>query len=345
MPLADAASDIPVVSGPALIVPLRNGQLSAHRASDGSPLWTLELPAERPLAADDQGVYVASGEAIHALHPETGAVLWRVAVGGPVTAAPLARGGWLIAASGGEVIALRAADGQVVWRTRVGAVALRPALDGDLLITPVVDGRVVALNLENGSVRWEVDLAAEPTEPYVIGGRVYVGTVAKTFVTLHASSGYRESRRAVGAVVRGPAVADERHIYFAAMDNLLWATDRADGAIEWRKPLPYRPTAGPILFGSLVIVPGESTQLPAFNSRTGAAAGRLGFPARLTTLPVVWTAPGGILHVTAVTGGLDNKWMLTLMGPLIVPAAPVQPLTVLPGEVVPPPGLPLLPAG
>jgi outer membrane protein assembly factor BamB len=289
-------------------------------------------------------VYVASGDAIHALHPESGEVRWRVAAGGPITAAPLARGGWLITAAGGDLIALRASDGKLVWRTRVGAVALRPALDGDLLITSVTDGRVVALNLEDGSVRWEVNLAAMPTEPYVIGGRVYVGTAAKTFVTLHADSGYRESRRAVGAVPRGAAVADRDHVYFAAMDNLLWATDRADGAIEWRKPLPYRPTAGPMLFGTLVLVPGESTQLPAFNTRTGAPAGRLGFPARLTTLPVVWTAPDGVIYVTGVTGGLDNKWMLTLMGPLTIPAVPVQPLTILPGEVVPPPPIPLLPS-
>ena len=42
-----------------------------------------------------------------------------------------------------------------------------------------------------------------------------------------------------------------------------------------------------------------------------------------------------------ITGGLENKWMVSLRAPSFVPPIPVQPLTVLPGEVVPilPPGL------
>jgi outer membrane protein assembly factor BamB len=334
-PLADQPSDIPVISGPAIVVPLRSGRLAAHRLSDGEPMWTIEIAAERPLAADDEQVYVASGEAIHALKAGSGAVAWRVAAGGPITAAPLARGGWLIVAAGGELIAVRASDGTVMWRTQVGAVAFRPALDGDLLVASVTDGRVVALNVEDGARKWEFNLASEPTEPFVIGGRVYVGTAAKRFVTLRASSGRLESRREVGAVPRGRAAVDEQHIYFAAVDNLLWTTDVRDGAIEWRKPLPYRPTAGPVLLGGVVIVPGEATSLPAFNARTGAAAGQVSFPARLAMLPVLWQSSDGGIHMTGVTGGLDNKWMLTLMGPLTIPPVSLQPLTALPGEVVP----------
>jgi outer membrane protein assembly factor BamB len=328
------------------VVPLRTGALAAHSLRTGALMWTTNLGAEQPLAADVERVYVASGEAVHALHAASGDVAWRVPVPGKATAPPLAHGGWVIATAGGEVLAMRAADGAVIWRRQVGAVEFRPAIDGELLIVPLVAGRLLALDVQNGEPRWDADLGSAPAEPLAIGGRVYVGTQDKHFHRRHVTNGRKDPTLFVGAVPRGRPVADDHHVYFTAMDNVLRAIDRGHGAIEWKHGLPYRPAAGPVLIGEYVVVPGDVNVLPAFHARTGAPAGKLSFPALLAALPVFSQEAPGVLTVVAISGGHEDRWTVSMLETALVPAIPSpQPLTELPGEVVPPPPLPVAPKG
>lgn len=333
--IPDAPAGAPVCAADLVVYPRGPGGVAAHRLADGAPAWTVDLVPNQPLAADDERVYVAAGEAIHALHTATGALAWRAAAAGPLTAPPLAHAGWVVAAAAGDLLGIRAADGQVLWRTHVGPVEFRPAIDGPLLVASVADGRLVALQMENGTVVWDQGLGSAPTEPFVVGGRVYVGTEDKRFLTLHADSGRVESRRAVGALLRGRAAIDERHVYFAAMDNTLWATDRRDGAIEWRKGLAYRPGGGPVLLGSLIVVPAQERALPAFSARDGADAGEIAFPARLAALPVLAQDALGATIAIGITGSLEDRWLLTMLKPSPYGRLPVSPLSALPGEAVP----------
>jgi outer membrane protein assembly factor BamB len=333
----------PVATATAIVLPLAGVGVAGHRLADGKLLWTHPLNAERSLTADDDRVYVASGEAIHALDATTGHVAWLAPAGGPVTAPPLAHAGWVIAATAGEVLAIRASDGAVQWKRSIGPVDdFRPAIDGDLLVVPVADGRIVAINLPNGEVRWECDLGSPPTEPLVIDGRIYVGTQGKQFIVLHASNGRTDYRWDVGALLRGRAALDERHVFFAAFDNTLWALDRGNGAQKWRKPLTYRPASGPVLVGGAVVVPGYVASLPAFNPRTGESAGQITFADRLATLPLFLARDGELPLAIGITGNLENKWAIWTLEPSPVPSLPVQPLKVLPGEAVP---LPQVPSG
>ena len=132
----------------------------------------------------------------------------------------------------------------------------------------------------------------------------------------------------------GRAAADERHVYYVALDYLLCALDRGDGALRWKAPLSYRPTAGPVVLGGYVIVAGSVVSLPAFNARTGAAAGTITFPARLVALPLLGQSPTGSAFGVAITGSLENKWDVSLFEPSPFPTLPLVPLTELPGEVV-----------
>lgn len=330
----------PVIAGSVIVVPLQGGALAAHHLDDGREIWKSELAAEKPLASDDARVYIAAGEAIHALDADTGQVAWRVPAGGPPTAAPLAHAGWVIFAAAGELIAVRATDGHVIWRQQLGAIEFRPALDGDLLIAPLVDGNVVAADVQTGAVRWKCDLKSSPTEPFVVGGRVYVGTANKWFYSLHASNGRIDYRWNVGAVVMGRPAVDQRHVYVVALDNVLRALDRGSGALRWRVGLIYRPATGPVVLGGYVMVPGPVESIPAFNARTGAPAGAIGFPAKLNALPLLGESPSGSAFGVAITGSLENKFNVTLFQPSPFAPVPLTPLTALPGEAATLPQLP-----
>jgi outer membrane protein assembly factor BamB len=328
-----------------IIMPLKTGAIAGHHLSDGRLVWMAEVAAEKPVATDAERVYVAAGEAIHALNATTGAVLWRVGAGGPVTAAPLAVSGWVIVAAAGELLAIRATDGHIIWRRPIGPVDFRPGLDGDLLVVPVAEGHVLGLDVQTGTDLWRRELASPPTEPLAIGGRVYVGTRDKRFYALYASSGRVESSRFVGAVLLGRAAADDDHVYFAALDNVLWAVDRGHGGVEWKKGLTYRPAAGPVLLGGYVAVPGPVESIPAFIAKSGAPAGTIAFPARLVALPLFGESAGGSVFAIGITGNLENKWSLALFEPSPLPPPPLLPLTELPGEVAPLPTVPGVPKG
>jgi outer membrane protein assembly factor BamB len=341
VPSAAPPSGAPIVAGDVVVVPLRAVEprpaaLTAHSLRDGAVRWSVTLTAEKPLAADGDRVYVAAGDAIHALSAADGTVAWRAVAGRPITAPPLAHAGWLIVAAAGDLIAIRAADGVVLWRKPLGPIEFRPALDGDLLVASLIDGRLVALNLKDGSERWTTHLRASPGEPFAIGGRVYVGTQDKIFYSIIAASGRIEDHPRIGGPLRGRVAVDDQRVYMAGLDNMLRVVRRNGGAQLWQKSLVYRPVAGPVLIGNSVIVPGYvETPLPAFAVDTGAAAGTLQFDGSLIALPVFTTLPDQQLAAIGITGDLGNKWIISLRTPSLVPRFETQPLTALPGEAVP----------
>jgi outer membrane protein assembly factor BamB len=332
----------PVVARGSVVVPLSTGVIAAHALDSGALLWSTEIRAQQSLATDDERVYVAEGEAIHALNAANGRVVWRVPLSATPTAPALARGGWVVAAAGGDLIAIRAEDGTVMWRKPVGPVEFRPSLDGDLLVVSIVDGQVAALNIQDGTTRWTMRLGASPSEPFAIGGLVYVGTKDRYFYFLRSSSGRIEERRRVAAELLGRVAVTDRHVYFTALDNTVNAVRRRGGALDWHQGVLYRPGAGPVVLGDVVVVPGYvDSPLPAFSNATGAAAGAVSFGGLLVALPVFTKLPDGRDAVVGITGGLENKWMVTLRAQSFVPPIAVQPLTVLPGVAVTilPPGL------
>lgn len=319
-----------------MVLPLQTGRILAYGIATGRQLWDVVLQAEHELAADERHVYVASGTGVQALHLTSGALAWQADLGAAPTAPPLAHGGWVIAAAGGVLHALRAADGKPVWTLALGTVEYRPALDGDTLIVPVKEGRLHALQVVDGSPLWAQSLGSAPLEPFAIGGRVYVGATAKVFFSFHTRNGRTDYERPVGGILRGHAAVDRQHVYIAGMDNVLFALDRGTGSVKWRQGLTYRPASGPVVLGSMVIVPGSHVRtLPAYNAAGGTPAGKLGVDDLLAVRPAFVIEDGGRILLAAVTGSLAERFRLVLKEPSLVPALPQAPLKELPGEMVP----------
>jgi outer membrane protein assembly factor BamB len=337
--LSSAAGTPPVLAAGVLAVSLRDGGVVAHRTPDGTRAWSIDLAPSQPLAADDERLYAITAGSVHALESATGTVAWTTPVPG-VTLPPLVRAGWLILAGDAGVVALRASDGREMWRVEPGAVRGRPAIDGDLVYVPVAGARVVALEITTGAVRWQRVLGGEPGEPYGVGGRVYLGAEDRWFYALTARDGEVEWRARAGAAPRGRPAADEDRVYFVGFDNVLYAYDRGHGALRWRVGVPYRPTAGPVVLGETLIVPGPTADLISYGAQAGAAGPKIPLGARLATIPEFVRLDNDRLHMAVVTGDLNAAWTLTLLGPEIVPRLPVSPLKELPGAAVPlgPPG-------
>ena len=332
-PLSAPPVSPPVIAGDVTVVPLQAKGILAVDSRNGDERWLADVSAAWPISADEERVFVPSRDAVHALRLSSGEPIWRADVG-TLTATPLAHGGWVVAASGAAIVALRAADGTEVWRRSLGAVEYRPAIDGDMLFVPLVDGRLVAIDLPTGDTRWERRLGGPVGEPLAIGGAVYAGADDKHFHVLDAATGETRWTYRIGAAPRGRAAADDDHVYYVAVDNVLWAFDRGSGANRWRKGLTYRPSAGPVLVGSALLVPGAVKAFPVFG-RDGAALTDLKFPSTLVGVSNVETGPSTYPMMCVITGDLENPWTMWLIeGSSDPPDLPIIPLAVVPGTTI-----------
>lgn len=328
----------PLLAGGYVYLSLKPGIVAAHRVKDGQEAWRVPLVADQELAAAPELVFVPASEAVHALKADTGREVWLAATG-TITAPLLVHAGWLVTVSGEMLSAFRAADGAQVWTRPAGEVRERPAIDGDVLYVSFADGRVAAFDLATGAPRWERKLRGAARPPLVVGDRVYVGSSDKRFYALKVQNGEPDWKWSVGAELLGRAAADDKHVYFTAMDNLVRALDRGSGGQRWRQELPFRPVAGPIVVGEAVLVPGSSDTLQFFDGRTGRAVKQLQLDATLAIPPGAGLEPGeSLVTVAAITGGLADQWKLWLYGPLPAPpeGPPIEPLSALPGLLVPP---------
>jgi outer membrane protein assembly factor BamB len=311
----------PLIGKDQVFVVLQSGVVEAHRVTDGTTAWKLELRSEFPVAMDDDHVYVAAGEAVHALKPADGSEQW-LAPSGNVTAPLLAHGGWVIAATEKSLTAYRAADGTKVWSREVGTQRVIASLEGDNLYVPLEDGRLVALDLQTGAERWVRHVAGPLSEVLALPERVYVRSADKHLYCFRASDGERDWRFLFGAVVRGRPAADDKRIYVTSMDNTIRAYRRSNGELLWHPAVPFRPTSGPELIESAVIVSGNSPELHAFDASTGRPAGKITLDEPLA-MPPAFGRSGDAVVMSVFTGNLKDQWKLVLTGPSApAPATP-----------------------
>jgi outer membrane protein assembly factor BamB len=312
IPAAPIAS--PVLAGELVLVAHLPGIVAAYRQNDGHELWRVDLNPHQPPATDGTLLFVAAGEAIHALRLTDGSEAWRVQAG-TLTAPLLVKDGWIIVASRGKLTARRATDGSTVWSVEAGMQRAAGAISGDILYVPLVEGRVVARDLTNGQVKWERRFGGSPGDLLVVGDEIFFGAGDKQFYCLDALSGEVAWKKRVGAEIRGRASTDGERIFFTALDHLVRAIDRGNGAERWHKGVPFRPMTGPVTSGGAVFVAGPEAEIRVLLAKEGTSAGGITFPARLALSPGLLETDAGIVFA-AVTGGLEESWKLSVTHPI-----------------------------
>ena len=310
----------PTIAGDVIVVALQSGQVVAYGAKDGKEAWRVPLRADQAIVADETLLFVAAGEMIHALDAADGKVLWE-SPSGTLTAPLLVRGGWVIAATAEHLTAFREIDGARVWSHESPPLHERPTIEGNNLYLPLDEGRLLSLNLADGTERWTKFPAKGPlSEVLALPDKVFVGASDKQLYVYDSDDGRDAWGRPprLGAVVRGRPVSDGSRIFVVTMDNLVRAFDRRSGALVWHEPLPYRPV-GPVIAGAMLVVPGATAVVRAFDLKTGKLAGEIKAEQTLIVPPVLQMSSAGML-VAAITGSVSADWTLVVLGPPEPPA-------------------------
>jgi outer membrane protein assembly factor BamB len=240
--------------------------------------------------------------------------------------------GWLVVATvDGAVIAFRADDGSLIWRQTVGSAAhALPALAADRVYIPTEDGRVVALRIDTGAAIWEHRLGGSASDILPLDERLYVGSKDNSFYCLKAEDGEVAWHWTTGGDVIGLPVADERTVYFVSLDNVLRALNRHSGNQRWKRPLPLRPTGGPVKAAETLLVRGLSDKLPGYKVEDGTAAGDAATGGEVAAPPHVVTLPetyGPVLIVVTrdIVKGATVTALASSIEPPLTPSVGVLP--------------------
>jgi outer membrane protein assembly factor BamB len=253
-------------------VPLKGGDLVAVELNDGAVRWKVALTTLFTPATGDGLVFAAGDDVVTALDQRTGRTLWRTPLGSPVAAPLYWDSGSLFASTeAGDLVALYPEDGRVLWRTALGSpLAVAPTPSGEQLFVALRDGQLASLDLASGRSTWTYPLKESVTGMLALEEQLLIGTRSNLLHSFALDRARIRWSKKVGADIAGAPVADDDLIYFAAFDNILWALDRGNGGLKWRRNLSSRPAGGPLRADNIVLLPLVTTDIAAYLATTGA---------------------------------------------------------------------------
>jgi outer membrane protein assembly factor BamB len=323
---------------------IEHDRLVAYEIQSGAQVWLVEARSSFQPAAGEDLLFVPEPDAIVARHAADGTVAWRAPIAEPLAVRPVWDNGWLIAGTkSGAVLALRGSNGELLWQAALGSPAhAAPALAADRVYIPTADGRIVALNVETGATLWERRVGGMPNDILAQEDRLFFGSTDTYLYCVMAKDGRIDWRWRTGGDVIGRPLADDRHVYFVSLDNVLRSLDRKSGGQRWMRGLPLRPTTGPEKAGTTLVVAGVTPTLRTYNIADGAPATDLPAGGDIAAPPHVLAQEGsGLPMLLVVTRDIAKGATATLSVRSIDPApAPVGPL---PNAVMPAQTPPVLP--
>jgi outer membrane protein assembly factor BamB len=277
LPLNNQLTAPPAYDATRVYFSIASDRIVAYDLQTGTQKWMASAqPRFQPVAGDGL-LMVVEPDGLTALHGDTGLPAWRLPLADQPAQRPVWDHGWLVVATmSGTVQAFRASDGHQLWSREVASPAhALPALAADRVYVATADGRIVALQVETGAPEWERRLGGAPNEILALDDRVYVGATDDFFYCLMAKDGRVDWRWRTGGDAVGVPVADERRVYFVALDNVLRALNRVSGGQAWMRPLPFRPSTGPVKAGGTIVVAGQAPTLRGYNMSDGSPAGEI----------------------------------------------------------------------
>jgi outer membrane protein assembly factor BamB len=304
LPLNNLLTVAPAYDAKRAYFPIEGGRLVAYDLDTGDLQWTIAIKPTLELVAGDGLIFVVESKKLTALRTTDGSMAWQHQLDDTLVVRPAWDNGWLVAATtGGTIIAFRAIDGFEVWRHDLPSPAhAPPALAADRVYVPGKNGHVTALRIDNGMPVWDRRLGGPPNDILALDDRVFVGSQDNFLYSIDTKDGTVDWRWRTGGDVIGLPAVDAQQVYFVSFDNVLRALSRKTGVQQWIRPLPLRPTTGPLLADGTVVVAGLSPTLRGYNTDDGKAAGDLPIEGEMAAPPhLVEAGSGSLARLVVVT--------------------------------------------
>jgi outer membrane protein assembly factor BamB len=328
----------PVIAEGKVFVLDSKANVRAFDAKTGKQLWRQDLTPEDQdsdkargggVAYDNGRLFVATGFGlVHALNPESGAIVWTTNAVVPFRASPTANGGRVfVVTSDNQMICIAQENGAILWRHRgitesAGILAATsPAVAGSIVIVPYSSGELFALRVENGTVLWSDSLTRTGNltslselndiagRPVIDRDRVFAISHSGRLVSIDLRTGERVWTKDIPGV-QTPWVAGE-FIFLVTTDQEVIALSRRDGRIRWLTKLerwedPEDKSdpvewSGPLLVSDRLIFVSTTGRAVSVSPYTGKVLGQIELPGKTLIAPIV---ADGIVYILTDGGEL-----------------------------------------
>ncbi len=321
----------PIVANGKLFTIDTQSKISAFDMKNGERLWETELTPDNEddghiqggLAFENGRIFVGTGFAqVIAVNANSGEVIWRRPVSGPIRSAPAVKNGRVFAVTlNNKLHALSAEDGSPLW-THSGSQELvmllgagSPAVEGGVVVVPYTSGELAALKVENGRQLWmdvltgnkrfdqSAMLSQIRANPVIDRSRVFAISNAGTLLSIDLRTGTRIWQKAIGGQQTIWAAGD--FLFMLTGDQELVAMERGTGRVVWVQSLPnfidmefrFNPIlwSGPLLAGGRMIVASDTGEVRSFSPITGKEIDVLNLWNSISVSPIA--AQGTILFL------------------------------------------------
>jgi outer membrane protein assembly factor BamB len=192
--------------------------LRAIEVESGEQVWertvATDVTAAPTLGTDGRELFVAFGETVARLDPETGESEWERRLFGRVEQSLAVDPPFVVAVTrGGDVYALSTSDGDGFWRTGLpDASECVPTIADQRVYVGCFDGRVYAMR-QRGQIEWDTDIGGFAKGGIgVADGTVYADG-GRELHALSADGGGHQWRVGVGTIGGHPPVVVDDTVY------------------------------------------------------------------------------------------------------------------------------------
>ena len=248
-------------------------------------------------------LHIAKRQALLALDPGTGAIVWQHKLGfeeqGPLAASATS----LYAATSDALYEYGAATGKVTytWADMPCTGGAAVTADTVYVSTDKVNRpKVRAFDLATRAQRWAAKVPAMAGMPAVAGGSVYVSTVDRHLVAMDATDG--AVRWTVAMTNRGSDPVAVDGLVLSGSSDALFGFDAATGAQLWEIPGSFNYLGSPAVAGGIVYA--TVGQNPAKVYAVDATSGDVRWAVRLQGLGLgsQITVANGVIYVGTFPG-------------------------------------------
>ena len=153
-------------------------------------------------------------------------------------------------------------------------------------------GHVYAFNKNTGAVRWKYRTTSASTDIIRAGHRVYFGSIQDDWTALNLSDGnvaWSFSTHASNPDCDLPKspVADETHVYIAALDGLIYSLDATSGQVTWKRKLSAQPSTALVLKDKSLFVGTSDNHIYQLKSDSGETKADIAVEAKPVGRPMI----------------------------------------------------------
>ncbi|MFU8804627.1 MAG: PQQ-binding-like beta-propeller repeat protein, partial [Bradymonadaceae bacterium] len=259
------------------------GRIVKARAGSGEVVWSSRLEggihANPVISAGRAYVGTMAGH-FYSLNMTTGEVDWSIQMRGSLETTAAVDGGRVFLTDSQDILyALDAATGEILWQHQRRSPEFftikgggTPVVDGNLVYSGFSDGRLAAIFVDSGEEAWVADLSADRRELVDVDLAILI---------------------------------DGDRIYAASYAGGMYALERQDGLILWRRPIES--IADFTISGAQIFVASAVGRVHALDMNTGEQRWQFRFQ---EDVPVQISATGPYLFISTAAGPLFimDRW-------------------------------------